>query len=83
MSPWVKVVVLRGSLEPTVRVTLLEKMPKEQKSNSVHEQRAAATEFSIVLQVRQTPRQDQQARTKSAEICVRGVMGSRAELRRI
>lgn len=37
-----------------VRVTLLEKMPKEQKSNSVHQQRAvAATEISIVLQVRQ------------------------------
>lgn len=37
-----------------VRVTLLENMPKEQKRNSVHQQRVvAATKFSIVLQVHQ------------------------------
>lgn len=53
MDPWINVTVLRESLEPKVRVTLPENMPKEQKSNSVHQQRAAAMEFSIVLQVGQ------------------------------
>lgn len=54
MDPWINVAVLRGSLDLKVRVTLLENMPKEQKSNSIHQQRVvAATEFSIVLQVRQ------------------------------
>lgn len=54
MDPWINVAVLRGSLDLKVKVTLLENMPKEQKSNSIHEQRVvAATEFSIVLQVRQ------------------------------
>lgn len=53
MDPWNNVTVLRDSLEPKVRVTLLENMPKEQKNNSVHQQKAAAKEFSIVLQVRQ------------------------------
>lgn len=65
-----------------VRVTLLGNMPKEQKSNSVHQQRVvAATEFSIVLQVQDTKAIP--ARKKKAEICGRGVMGSRVELRRI
>lgn len=55
MDLWINVTVLRGSLDLKVRVTLLGNMPKEQKSNSVHQQRVvAATEFSIVLQVQDT-----------------------------
>lgn len=82
MDLWINVTVLRGSLDLKVRVTLLGNMPKEQKSNSVHQQRVvAATEFSIVLQVQDTKAIP--ARKKKAEICGRGVMGSRVELRRI
>lgn len=69
-----------------VRVTLLGNMPKEQKSNSVHQQRVvAATKFSIVLQVHQDTKAipSRKKKKKKAEICGRGVMGSRVELRRI
>lgn len=84
MDPWINVAVLRGSLDLKVRVTLLENMPKEQKSNSIHQQRVvAATEFSIVLQVRQDTKAIPARKKKKAEIRGRGVMGSRVELRRI